>query len=96
MANSRDAVVPLTVQDFNEALIDPTKLHCVDCGGWPLDNGAVFVAVFLVKNGKAELGGICESCWLNRLQRRGQIINATSSECSQVELPELGLHKRRR
>jgi hypothetical protein len=93
MNQMRDDVVPIQVESFGEALIDPKKLHCVDCHGWPLDNGAVFVAVFIIRSGKAQLGGICELCWLKRLQARGRIVNATSSECSQVDLPQLGINK---
>ena len=85
------SIVPLSA-----ALIDPKNLNCIDCGGWPLDGGAVFVAVFRIVNGAAELGGICELCWLKRLERRGKIVNATSSFCSQVDLPELGLVRKER
>jgi hypothetical protein len=71
-------------------------LRCCDCGGWPITNGSVFVAVFLIRDGKQELGGMCELCFLRRLERRGKEINATSSYCSQVHLPELGLVRNKR
>jgi hypothetical protein len=89
MAN--DNIVPLNMQNFKEALVDPTKLHCLDCGGWPIEDGATFVAVFLVRNGVAELGGICEGCWLRRLHRRGTMINITSGPGYQVDVPGLDL-----
>jgi len=82
-------VTPLGV-----ALIDPLKLRCIDCNGWPLNNGAVFVAVFVIRSGQAELGGICELCWLKRLERRGKLVNATSTMESQIALPQLGLVRR--
>lgn len=75
--------------------LDLQKLNCIDCGGWPIDNGAVFVAVFKVQDGVPQLGGMCELCWLKRLQKRGQIVNMTSTRGSQVEVPELGLFKDR-
>lgn len=71
-------------------------LRCVDCGGWPIDDGSVFVAVYFIRKGIRELGGMCELCWLKRLERRGQVVNATSTPCSQVEVPALGLYRAKR
>lgn len=76
--------------------LDLKALNCIDCGGYPIDNGAVFVAVFKVQDGKPQLGGMCELCWLRRLERRGKMVNMTSSPASQVDLPELGLHRKDR
>lgn len=89
MMSDRDQIVPLSIETFKQALIDPTQLHCVDCGGWPLDNGAAFVAVFIIKDKQAQLGGICEVCWLQRLHRRAAIVNATSGPSWQIKVPGL-------
>lgn len=75
------------------APIDPKNLLCCDCGGWPIDNGAVFVAVFCIKDGKPELGGMCELCWLKRLERRGRIVNETSTPDSQLNIPQMELKR---
>lgn len=84
-----DGKLPVVKSEF----ANPEDLHCCDCGGWPVEGGAVFVAVFLVRNKSCEIGGICELCWLIRLQNRGRIINATSSPGSQVDVPALGIHR---
>ena len=88
--------IPVEIQPFAAALLDPRSLHCVDCGGFPLGDGAAFVAVFVIRHDVATIGGICELCWLKRLERRGRIVNATSSPSSQVEVPGLGLFKKAR
>lgn len=77
--------------ELSLATLDQKALRCVDCEGWPIDNGAVFVAVFLIREHKPVLGGICELCWLKRLQRRGHFVNATSGPGYQVNLPELDI-----
>lgn len=68
-------------------------IRCVDCDGWAIDGGSCFVGVILIHKGKRVDGLICELCWLKRLQRRGNWVNRTSSSCSQVDLPELGILK---
>lgn len=70
--------------ELSLAKLDAKSLRCVDCDGWPIDNGAVFVAVFLIREGAPVLGGICELCWLRRLQRRGGMVNVTSGPGFQV------------
>lgn len=78
-------------------VFDMESLNCLDCGGFPIDDGSVFVAAFLVRNGKPELGGICERCWLRRLEKRGQTINRSSSGSSaQFDIPLMGLYKTKR
>ena len=78
---------------FQNLMVNTKDLRCMDCGGFALDGGSVFFGAFKVEKGLATLGGICELCMLNRLVRRGKRVNASSSECSQVDLPQLGIHK---
>ena len=85
---SRGEIVPIT-------FADPKKLRCCDCGGFPLDSGSIFVSVFLIRDGKAEIGGICELCLLKRLERRSQLVNASSSRDFQVHVPEIGINRTR-
>ena len=80
--------------ELTDGKFDAEKMKCCDCGGWPIDDGAVFVAVFLIRKGVPTLGGMCELCWLKRLSRRVQMVNMTSSPMYQIDLPELGLRKR--
>lgn len=68
-----------------------TGLLCCDCGGWPIDGGAYFLAVLLVHQGKPLSSQICELCWLKRLSRRGGLVNMTSSAGSQITVPDLDL-----
>ncbi len=75
--------------------IRKTELFCVDCGGYPIDEGAVFVAVYKVSKGQPVLGGMCELCWLKRLERRGKLVNMSTDRPYQVEVPSLGLYRDR-
>ncbi len=84
------ADLPALPKDF-----DPKSLRCCDCGGWPIDNGSVFVAVFLIRDGVPILSGMCELCQLKRLQHRAHMVNMSSGLMWQIDLPELNIHKRR-
>jgi hypothetical protein len=70
------------------------EIRCVDCDGWPIDGGSVFVQVFLIHKGKSIKGMICERCWLLRLSRRGDRLNSNSGPSYQIDLPELNIRKR--
>ncbi len=73
-------------------LLDEKQLLCCSCGGYPIDDGAVFVAVFYISKGKRELGGMCELCYLKRLKKRGHAVNISSGPTWQIDMPELGIH----
>jgi hypothetical protein len=68
-----------------------TGLHCCDCGGWPIENGARFLCVVFVKDEKKHEEYVCELCYLKRLYQRGDFCNRSSSPGSQLTVPELGL-----
>ncbi len=73
----------------------PAKIHCLDCGGWPIEGGAVFIPVAHCKDGAhvsvlrepqkghftpfVDVGFICELCFVWRLQRRADIVSRTST-----------------
>ena len=78
---------------FQNLMVNTKELRCMDCGGFALESGSVFFGAFKVEKGMATLGGICELCTLNRLERRGKFVNATSSKCCQVDLPQLDIYR---
>jgi hypothetical protein len=80
---------------FQNLKVNTKDLRCMDCGGFALDGGSIFFGAFKVENGRALLGAICELCTLHRLERRGNFVNAGSSDCFQVELPRLGLKRQK-
>ena len=45
-----DEAVAQWLTQKGEKQSDPHPLVCLDCGGWPIDNGAVFVAVVMVRD----------------------------------------------
>lgn len=85
------------VVPFDEAdkVLDPHKIRCLDCGGWPIPGGAIFIPVAHCKSGTPvefltpgertqftpmpTVGFICELCFVERLQRRAHIVSATST-----------------
>ena len=56
------------------------KRHCVDCGGWKLDNTPMSSLFMPVLISPQVFGWICELCLLRRLQRRADIVTGTSSK----------------
>lgn len=61
------------------------NIQCLGCGGWSIDNGAVFVSVYFIHNGIEHEGWTCEGCWMRGLQHRGRMLN--------LDVPELGVRR---
>lgn len=80
----------LTSKDAGET--DEHPILCAGCGGWPIDDGAVFVAVLAIVGGERHHGWMCELCYLKKLQRRGHFVNISSGPTWQIDLPEIGIH----
>ena len=55
---------------FNQIAKKPGVITCLDCGGWPIDSGAVFIKTAISKNREFIQAWICEICLLNRLHKR--------------------------
>jgi hypothetical protein len=84
-------VIPANIE---EATI-PKRIRCLDCGGWPIPHGAMFIPVVTCKDGSKlsdvdtdrrgnftplpSVGFICELCFVWRLERRAQIVASTST-----------------
>lgn len=69
-------------------------IRCVECDGWPIKGGSVFISVLLIRQTKVEQAYICELCMLKRLQRRAERINLTSRPPYQINLPDLEIRPR--
>lgn len=80
-------------QAFELPVDEEGRIHCHDCSGWPIEEGAAFVILMI--HGEQSLCAICEVCHLKRLQERAMRVNSTSGPKYQIHIPEININPRR-